>query len=127
MGKDKKKILDEVRRWQSVWTSWNLTLFSLHFDQAHRTLLVRALKGLEDVISLDSTHWILGENGWEFNEVYKDSLFGSQYLKEVYLKANPDFSGRITVPVLWDKKTGTIGMKNREDRTFWIFHKSTHF
>ena len=81
-------------------------------------MLVRALKGLEDVISLDSTHWVLGENGWEFNEVYKDSLFGSQYLKEVYLKANPDFSGRVTVPVLWDKKTGTIGMDRKIARSW---------
>ncbi|KAG0045447.1 S-glutathionyl-(chloro)hydroquinone reductase [Gryganskiella cystojenkinii] len=74
---------------------------------AHRTALVRVLKGLEDVISADSTHWQMG-NGWSFQDGYHDSLFGAKYMKDLYLKANPDYSGRITVPVLWDKKTGTI-------------------
>ncbi|KAG0331765.1 hypothetical protein BG000_010620 [Podila horticola] len=75
---------------------------------AHRTLLVRALKGLEDVISLDSTHWFLDERGWQFKDQYKDSLYGVPYLKELYLKADPKYEGRVTVPVLWDKKTEAI-------------------
>ncbi|KAF9368325.1 hypothetical protein CPB97_004730 [Podila verticillata] len=75
---------------------------------AHRTLLVRALKGLEDVISLDSTHWFLDERGWQFKDQYKDSLYGVPYLKELYLKADPKYEGRVTVPVLWDKKIETI-------------------
>ncbi|KAF9300182.1 hypothetical protein BGZ74_008213 [Mortierella antarctica] len=79
-----------------------------YYSCAHRTLLVRALKGLEDVISLDSTHWFLGERGWQFKDQYKDSLYGVPYLKELYSKADPKYEGRVTVPVLWDKKTETI-------------------
>ncbi|KAI9231387.1 MAG: hypothetical protein BYD32DRAFT_213793 [Podila humilis] len=66
------------------------------------------MKGLEDVISLDSTHWFLDERGWQFKDQYKDSLYGVPYLKELYLKANPKYEDCVTVPVLWDKKTETI-------------------
>ncbi|KAF9917310.1 S-glutathionyl-(chloro)hydroquinone reductase [Lobosporangium transversale] len=75
---------------------------------AHRTLLVRALKGLEDIISVDVVHWHLQENGWPFRDDYQDSLYGSKFIKDLYFKAQPDYSGRYTVPVLWDKKTQTI-------------------
>lgn len=76
---------------------------------AHRALLVRALKGLEDVISYDSVHWHLGEGGWHFERDFKDSLFGSNFIKEIYMKADPEYNARLTVPVLWDKKANTIG------------------
>ncbi|GJJ68568.1 glutathionyl-hydroquinone reductase [Entomortierella parvispora] len=75
---------------------------------AHRTMLVRALKGLEDVISVDSVHYILDEGGWEFKDEFRDSLYRSHYLREIYLKADPQYDARVTVPVLWDKKTKTI-------------------
>lgn len=58
---------------------------------------------------MDSVHWLLDEGGWQFNEEFKDSLHGSQYLKEIYVKADPQYNARVTVPVLWDKKTRTIG------------------
>ena len=78
---------------------------------AHRTLIFRKLKGLEEHISVSVVHFLMLENGWEFHEKdggTKDDLFGSKMLWQVYAKAEPDFTGRVTVPVLWDKKTGTI-------------------
>lgn len=73
-------------------------------------MLVRALKGLEDIISLDVVHWHMQENGWPFKDGYEDSLYGAKFIREIYFKAQPDYVGRYTVPVLWDKKTQTIGM-----------------
>nr|WP_320142927.1 glutathione S-transferase family protein [uncultured Cohaesibacter sp.] len=78
---------------------------------AHRTLIFRALKGLEDMISVSVVNSFMGENGWTFEEadgVIPDPLFGARYLHEIYTKADPTYSGRVTVPVLWDKKTSTI-------------------
>lgn len=81
---------------------------------AHRTLLTRHLKGLVGIITVSVVDWYMGANGWRFTTPEKvpgatpDHLYGSQYLKEIYQKAQPDYSGRITVPVLWDKKSETI-------------------
>ena len=78
---------------------------------AHRTLIFRALKGLEDMISVSVVNSFMGENGWTFEEadgVIPDPLFGARFLHEIYTKADPAYSGRVTVPVLWDKKTGAI-------------------
>ncbi|HYG88194.1 MAG TPA: glutathione S-transferase family protein [Azospirillum sp.] len=74
---------------------------------AHRTLVFRALKGLEDVISVSVVDPLMLENGWELPEG-ADPVNGARYLHEVYVKAKPGYSGRVTVPVLWDKRTGTI-------------------
>lgn len=80
--------------------------------QAHRTILVRALKGLEDVIQMIYTDFDLTENGWLFTgkngSSDRDPLYGFVGLKQLYLKADPDYVGRYTVPTLWDKKTETI-------------------
>ena len=84
---------------------------SLACPWAHRTLIVRALKRLEDAISVSVVHWHMGENGWEFREgpgATGDALHGARYLHEIYTRAKPDYTGRVTVPVLWDKQTGTI-------------------
>jgi len=75
---------------------------------AHRTLILRKLKGLEDVISVDPVHWFMGENGWEFDAEHPDSVNGARYLHQVYTRAKPDYTGRVTVPTLWDKRQGTI-------------------
>jgi len=78
---------------------------------AHRTLIFRALKGLEDVISVSVVHWHMAENGWTFEEgdgVVADSVNGARFLHQVYTRAKPDYSGRVTVPILWDKQGGTI-------------------
>ncbi|KAG0045448.1 hypothetical protein BGZ83_009347 [Gryganskiella cystojenkinii] len=91
---------------------------------AHRTLLARALKGLEHVISMDAVHWLLGEGGWHFeDDGFRDSLFGSKFLKEIYLKADPEYSDRVTVPVLWDKKTNTI-VNNESSEIIRMFNSA---
>lgn len=84
---------------------------SLACPWAHRTLIVRALKGLEKMISVSIVHWYMAENGWTFDVgdgVVPDTVNGAQFLHQVYTKAKPDYSGRVTVPVLWDKQTKTI-------------------
>ncbi len=78
---------------------------------AHRTLIFRALKGLEEIIPISVVHWFMGENGWTFNSgegVIADSLFDVDYLYQIYTKADSNYTGRVTVPILWDKKTNTI-------------------
>ncbi|MDY4761155.1 glutathione S-transferase family protein [Streptococcus thoraltensis] len=84
---------------------------SLACPWASRTLIMRRLKDLEEHISLSIVNPYMLENGWTFEDypgVIFDSLFKSQYMYQVYLKADPNYSGRVTVPVLWDKKNETI-------------------
>ena len=84
---------------------------SLACPWAHRTLIFRALKGLEDIISVSVVHHFMGENGWTFRTddgATGDTLYGFDYLHQVYTLADPTYSGRVTVPVLWDKKEKTI-------------------
>ncbi|MDZ5697962.1 glutathione S-transferase family protein [Chelativorans sp. M5D2P16] len=78
---------------------------------AHRTLIFRKLKKLEDVISVSVVHHFMGENGWTFKAeegATGDTLHGLDFLHQIYTKADPRYSGRVTVPVLWDRKTETI-------------------
>ena len=78
---------------------------------AHRTLIFRKLKRLERAISVSVVHWHMGDEGWEFRDgpgCTPDTVNGTTHLREVYLKAKPDYSGRVTVPVLWDKQRATI-------------------
>ncbi len=84
---------------------------SLACPWAHRTLIFRSLKRLEDAISLSVVDPFMGEDGWEFTDnpgCIPDSVNGARYLREVYARAKPDYTGRVTVPVLWDKERGTI-------------------
>ena len=84
---------------------------SLACPWAHRTLIVRKLKGLEDAIGLSVVHWLMLEKGWTFAAgpgVVPDPNLGAHYLYEVYAAARPDYTGRVTVPILWDKETRTI-------------------
>jgi putative glutathione S-transferase len=86
---------------------------SLACPWAHRTLIVRALKGLEDAISVSVVEPYMGDGGWTFDPDHDDAstpdhLFGFDALRHVYTKADPTFSGRVTVPVLWDRETHTI-------------------
>jgi glutathionyl-hydroquinone reductase len=84
---------------------------SLACPWAHRTLIFRKLKGLEDAIGLSVVHWHMGEQGWELREApgaTGDRLYGSRYLHQIYTRARPDYTGRVTVPVLWDKRNETI-------------------
>ena len=78
---------------------------------AHRTLIFRALKKLEDVISVSVVDALMAEEGWTFYGTTGstgDALYGAKRLHEIYTKADPQYSGRVTVPVLWDKQRETI-------------------
>lgn len=78
---------------------------------AHRTLIFRALKKLEDVISVSVVDYLMVEEGWTFYGTTGstgDALYGSKRLHEIYTRADPTYSGRVTVPVLWDKQRETI-------------------
>jgi glutathionyl-hydroquinone reductase len=84
---------------------------SLACPWAHRTLIFRKLKGLEKIISLSVVDPVMSEQGWTFTDddgCLPDSVNGARYLHQVYTHAQPDYSGRVTVPVLWDKQKQTI-------------------
>jgi glutathionyl-hydroquinone reductase len=84
---------------------------SLACPWAHRTLIFRALKKLENVISVSIVDHFMGKDGWTFVErdgSTGDTLYGSQFLHQIYTRADPAYSGRVTVPVLWDKEGETI-------------------
>lgn len=75
---------------------------------AHRTLLMRAFKGLEDTITLDKTVPGRTDQGWYFNDEYVDNVLGKSALHQVYTEADTNCTGRVTVPVLWDRERETI-------------------
>jgi putative glutathione S-transferase len=75
---------------------------------AHRAAMVRKLRGLEDHISLSLVQPERYDQGWEFSADQPDPLGDREYLRELYTDAAPDFTGRVTVPVLWDKQEETI-------------------
>jgi putative glutathione S-transferase len=85
---------------------------------AHRTLITRALRGLEDAITVDVVDPFRDADGWQFSPDREgctaDSILGSNYLREVYTAAEPSYTGRVTVPVLWDRERETI--VNNESR-----------
>lgn len=85
---------------------------SLACPWAHRTLIFRTLKGLEDLIDVSVVHPDMMNDGWTFQTddhgATGDRLFGLPFLRDLYTRAKPDVSGRVTVPVLWDTRTGTI-------------------
>lgn len=81
---------------------------------AHRTLITRAIKGLQSHISVDVVDWFLGDGGWRFASpddvpgATPDTVHGRAWMREVYKAADPEYSGNITVPCLFDKKKDTI-------------------
>jgi putative glutathione S-transferase len=84
---------------------------SLACPWAHRTLIFRKLKGLERAITVSVVHWLMADQGWTFAEgpgCTGDTVNEADYLHQVYTLAKPAYSGRVTVPVLWDKKRNTI-------------------
>lgn len=93
---------------------------------AHRTLIMRALKGLEDIISVSVVNPLMLEEGWSFKEwdhVIPDSVNGATYLHQVYTAADPNYSGRVTIPVLWDKKQKTI-VSNESSEIIRMFNSA---
>ncbi|MEM9174539.1 MAG: glutathione S-transferase family protein [Myxococcota bacterium] len=87
---------------------------SLACPWAHRTLIARKLKGLEDAISVSVVHPYMGDDGWTFvNDdatagVVGDPIHDASFLHEVYTRADAKYTGRVTVPILWDREHGTI-------------------
>ncbi len=81
---------------------------------AHRTLITRALRGLEGAVGVTVVDPRMGEDGWSFRPDDPDPVGGARLLREVYLRADPTYTGRVTVPVLWDREAGAI--VNNESR-----------
>src|SRR5262249_38530495 len=75
---------------------------------AHRTLITRALRGLEHAIGVTVVDPHMGDDGWAFAPDDPDPVGPATFLREVYLRADPRYTGRVTVPILWDKARGTI-------------------
>ena len=99
---------------------------SLACPWAHRTLIFRALKGLEDMISVSVVNPLMLDEGWTFEPgdgVIPDSVNGARRLHEVYTKADPSYTGRVSVPVLWDRATGTI-VSNESSEIIRMFNSA---
>ncbi|KAJ5800181.1 uncharacterized protein N7518_002249 [Penicillium psychrosexuale] len=100
---------------------------------AHRTLITRKLKGLEDIISFSSVHWHLGAEGWRFatpdeklpgENTIPDPLHPDfTHIRQVYFSNDPDYSGRFTVPVLFDKKTKLIVSNESSEIIRMLYHE----
>lgn len=78
---------------------------------AHRTAIFRKLKKLDDIIGLSIVHWYMGAVGWTFRQddhTIPDTVYNSRYLHQLYTRAVPDVTTRVTTPTLWDKKNETI-------------------
>ena len=93
---------------------------------SHRTSLMRKLKGLTDVVSMSSVDPFMGDDGWWFSDAEgagPDPIHGAQYLRDVYLKARPDYTGRVTVPVLWDRRENTIVSNASRDIVRMLDHE----
>ena len=99
---------------------------SLACPWAHRTMIFRTLKGLESQISVSIVHWYMAEHGWTFetgDEVIADNINNFHFLHQIYTAANPNYSGRVTVPILWDKKTKTI-VSNESSEIIRMFNSA---
>ena len=84
---------------------------SLACPWAHRALILRSLKGLEPIIGVSVVSWLMGEHGWTFDRDHGstgDALDGLQYLYQRYTQDDPRYTGRVTVPVLWDRQAQRI-------------------
>ena len=99
---------------------------SLACPWANRTLIFRAIKGLEGAIGLSVTHWLMAENGWTFapgEGVVADTVNDASYIHQLYAKADPRYSGRASVPVLWDKQRSTI-VNNESSEIIRMFNSA---
>jgi putative glutathione S-transferase len=99
---------------------------SLACPWAHRTLIFRAIKGLAALITVSVTHWFMGEEGWTFEHgegVVPDPVRNARCLHELYAAARPGYTGRVTVPVLWDLRAGTI-VSNESSEIIRMFNSA---
>ena len=99
---------------------------SLACPWAHRTLIFRALKGLEEMISVSVVNAFMGDKGWTFEDgdnVVPDTINNKTYLYEIYLEAQHDYTGRVTVPILWDKERKTI-VSNESSEIIRMFNSA---
>ena len=94
---------------------------------AHRTLIFRALKGLDEMIDVSAVHPDMLNDGWTFDTDFPgatgDRLFGSKFMRDIYTRADPQISGRVTVPVLWDKAQGKI-VSNESSEIIRMFNSA---
>ncbi|MEM8637951.1 MAG: glutathione S-transferase family protein [Cyanobacteria bacterium P01_G01_bin.54] len=93
---------------------------------AHRTLIFRQLKGLASLITVSVVHWLMGEQGWTFDPgagVVADPIFNAQHLHQIYTHADAQYTGRVTVPILWDKQTQTI-VSNESSEIIRMFNSA---
>lgn len=93
---------------------------------AHRTLILRKLKGLENIISYSVVNAYMGENGWSFaagDDVIEDDVTQADFLHQVYCLAKDDYTGRVSVPVLWDKQNQTI-VSNESSEIIRMFNSA---
>ncbi len=100
---------------------------SLACPWAHRTLVFRTLKGLEQAIDVSVVHPDMLSDGWTFETdahgATGDRLFGLPFARDIYLRARPDMTGRVTVPILWDKARGTI-VSNESSEIIRMFNSA---
>jgi len=99
---------------------------SLACPWAHRTLIFRKLKKLEPIVSLSIVDPLMGDEGWAFSNfpgAIPDEVNGKQRLYEIYLLAEPRYTGRVTVPVLWDKERKTI-VNNESSEIIRMFNSA---
>jgi putative glutathione S-transferase len=96
---------------------------SLACPWAHRTLIFRKLKKLDDHITVSIVDPLMGAGGWAFTDAYPDKAEGFSFLTDVYLRANPTYTGRVTVPVLWDKQKKTI-VSNESSEIIRMFNSA---
>ncbi len=144
---DTKSTKGHFKRWDSVFRNWvtadgeagptgrggfkaEAGRYHLYISYAcpwaHRTLIFRTLKGLEDMIDVSAVHWIMAENGWTFEAgdgVIPDPILNARFMHQIYTAAEPTYSGRVTVPVLWDKRTATI-VSNESSEIIEMFNSA---
>ncbi len=99
---------------------------SLACPWAHRTLIFRKLKGLESMISVSVVNPLMGEQGWTFAEgpgVVADPLLQAKYMHQLYTAADPNYSGRVTIPVLWDKQHNVM-VSNESSEIIRMFNSA---
>ncbi|MCY4179808.1 MAG: glutathione S-transferase family protein, partial [Litoreibacter sp.] len=94
---------------------------------AHRALIFRKLKGLEELIGVSAVHPDMLGDGWTFETddhgATGDQLYGLPFARDIYLKADPDVSGRVTVPILWDRENETI-VSNESSEIIRMFNSA---